>query len=325
MIAFGPVPSRRLGRSLGINNIPYKICTYSCVYCQIGRTLKMKLERSGFYEPSIIYDEVSRHVDRVLKRGERIDYLTFVPDGEPTLDLNLGEEIRMLKKTGIPIAVITNGSLIWDEDVRSALYEADWVSLKVDGVSEQVWRSVDRPHRKLQLHEILDGMLEFSWRFRGKLVTETMLVDLSGAPMKLKDNRSEEELLKIAGFIRQLSPNVAYLAVPTRPPAETWAVPPSEKVLAQAFYIFSSKGLKTEYLIGFEGSEFASTGDVKSDILGITAVHPMREDALEKFLRENGSGWDVVEELVSQGVLKEVEYLGHKFYLRVLKPQNRAD
>jgi len=112
MIAFGPVPSRRLGRSLGINNIPPKICTYSCIYCQLGRTIKMQVEREGFYEPEQILDSVRDKVERARESEESIDYLTFVPDGEPTLDVNLGCEIELLEPLGLKTAVITNGSLI---------------------------------------------------------------------------------------------------------------------------------------------------------------------------------------------------------------------
>ncbi|MCK4471545.1 MAG: radical SAM protein, partial [Anaerolineae bacterium] len=117
MIAFGPVPSRRLGRSLGINNIPPKICTYSCVYCQLGRTIKMQIKRHAFYEPEKVLQDVHDKVEKVRETGERIDYLTFVPDGEPTLDVNLGREIELLRPLGIKIAVISNGSLIGREDV----------------------------------------------------------------------------------------------------------------------------------------------------------------------------------------------------------------
>ena len=111
-IAFGPVPSRRLGQSLGINNIPPKICTYSCIYCQLGRSLKMQIEREEFYHPEEIFKEVENKIREAMGRGEPIDYLTFVPDGEPTLDRNLGKEIEFLKQVGIKIAVITNSSLI---------------------------------------------------------------------------------------------------------------------------------------------------------------------------------------------------------------------
>ncbi|RKZ00434.1 MAG: radical SAM protein, partial [Candidatus Hydrothermota bacterium] len=119
MIAFGPVPSRRLGRSLGVNNIPVKICTYSCVYCQIGRTLKIQVDREEFYSPDEVFGEVKEKVEDIRKKGEALDYITFVPDGEPTLDLNLGKEILLVKSLGFKVAVITNSSLIDREDVAS--------------------------------------------------------------------------------------------------------------------------------------------------------------------------------------------------------------
>ncbi|MCD6323970.1 MAG: radical SAM protein, partial [Desulfurococcales archaeon] len=175
-LVFGPVPSRRLGRSLGVNNIPPKTCTYSCVYCQLGNTLTMTVERRAFYRPEEIVEAVSKHAGKVLQLGGRIDYVTFVPDGEPTLDINLGEEIAGIKALGFRVAVITNSSLIWLDDVRDALLQADWVSLKVDAVDEHVWRRVDRPHKSLKLGSILEGIQEFSRSFKGFLATETMLV-----------------------------------------------------------------------------------------------------------------------------------------------------
>ena len=171
-LAFGPVPSRRLGRSIGINNIPPKACTYSCAYCQVGRTRELRTERMRVFEPADIAEEVRRVVDGARESAERIDYLSFVPDGEPTLDSRLGETIDSLRPAGIPIAVISNGSLLWREDVRQDLLKADWVSLKVDAVDERAWRRVDRPHRALRLGQILDAMLAFRDAFQGCLVTE---------------------------------------------------------------------------------------------------------------------------------------------------------
>jgi len=117
-IAFGPIPSRRLGRSLGINNIPPKTCTYSCVYCQLGETSKITVKRCYFYKPEDVLRSVEAKVHEAISKNEEIDYLTFVPDGEPTLDINIGREITLLKRIGIPIAVITNASLLWLSDVR---------------------------------------------------------------------------------------------------------------------------------------------------------------------------------------------------------------
>ncbi|HIC92765.1 MAG TPA: radical SAM protein, partial [Anaerolineae bacterium] len=127
MKAFGPVPSRRLGRSLGVNNIPPKVCTYSCVYCQLGRTTGMQVKRQTFYRPGELLRDVEEKVRSARGAGEAIDYLTFVPDGEPTLDLGLGRAIELLRPLGIKIAVLTNASLLWREDVREELMRADWV------------------------------------------------------------------------------------------------------------------------------------------------------------------------------------------------------
>lgn len=147
LIAFGPVPSRRLGRSLGINNIPHKACTYSCSYCQVGRTIHKEVDRRVFYQPDEIFGDVNDKVEKAGKMHEHIDYLTFVPDGEPTLDINIGLEIDLLRSFGVKIGVITNGSLLWREDVRTELMNADWVSVKVDSVIEKPWCTVNRPRR----------------------------------------------------------------------------------------------------------------------------------------------------------------------------------
>jgi len=308
--AFGPVPSRRLGRSLGVNNIPPKYCTYSCIYCQIGRTTNLIAERGAFYKPDEVVDDVMRLVEEVSRRGERIDYLTFVPDGEPTLDLNLGHEIESLKPLGIPIAVLTNGSLLWMEEVRRDLLKADWVSLKVDAASEGVWRRINRPHGSLSLEEIWEGMRLFAGEFDGTLATETMMV---------KDvNDDEDELEAIASFLAELQPDVAYIAVPTRPPAERWVEPASEESLNAAYQIFSEHLNHVELLIGFEGEDFAYSGDVERDILSITSVHPMREDALRALLQRAGADWSLVERLIETERLRVVEYKGGRFYLRHL-------
>lgn len=312
MIAFGPVPSRRLGKSLGINNIPDKVCSYACVYCQIGKTLRMEVKRRPFYPPELIFEEVRRKVEKAWERGERIDYLTFVPDGEPTLDANLGEEIEMLKSFNIPLAILTNSSLIWREDVRNDLLKLDFVSLKLDAVTEALWRKVDRPHKTLKLDKILEGILEFRRDFKGKIVTETMLID---------GINYGDEFREIAEFLRELKPDMAYIAVPTRPPWENWVKPAREDVINLAFHVFADAigEERVEYLIGYEGNAFAFTGNVEEDILAITAVHPMREDALRELLKKANAGWDIVEKLIAEGKLIELEYEGKRFYMRKLK------
>jgi len=316
MIAYGPVPSRRLGRSLGVNNIPPKICTYSCVYCQLGRTIKMQVEREAFYEPEEVVRDVEEKVRDAEAAEERIDHITFVPDGEPTLDLNLGHEIDLLRPLGFGIAVISNASLVWREDVRKELARADWVSLKIDAASEEIWRQVNRPHRRLQLRAIQDGMLAFADEFKGVLATETMLVN--GA------NDSEDALEEVADFLARLKPDRAYVAIPIRPPAEPWAHGPDEETVNRAYQIISERVEHTEYLIGYEGNAFAQTGDVEEDLLSITAVHPMREDAVKEFLARAGADWDVVRWLVAHDQLVEAEHDGRTFYLRKLNRRGKG-
>ncbi len=310
MIAFGPVPSRRLGRSLGINNIPPKICTYSCVYCQVGRTLDMRVEREPFYDPAEIFDAVEKKVNEAVSRDEALDHLTFVPDGEPTLDINLGESIAAVARLGYETAVISNASLIWREDVREELHNADWVSLKIDARSPERWKKINRAHRHLALDDIMEGMLAFARSFDGILCTETMLV---------RDyNDGEAELAKVADFVARLEPTKSYIAIPTRPPAEEGVHFPDEGVLAVAYQLFNDRDIDVEYLIGYEGDAFAFTGDVEKDLLAITAVHPMRERAVGAFLTKAGDDWDVVERLVVAGKLTKVAYDTHRFYIRTL-------
>jgi wyosine [tRNA(Phe)-imidazoG37] synthetase (radical SAM superfamily) len=309
--AFGPVPSRRLGRSLGINNIPPKVCTYSCVYCQLGRTRTMQVDRRAFYQPEEILKDVEEKIERAKEVGESIDYLTFVPDGEPTLDVNLGREIELLKPLGIKIAVITNASLLGREDVRESLMKANWVSLKVDFSREAVWHRINRPHGTLQLPSILNGMLEFAKAYGGKLATETMLVE--GV------NDSDSHLKGVASFLAQLGPATAYLSLPTRPPAEEWVRPPSEEAINRAYQILSQRLDEVEYLIGYEGNAFAFTGNVEEDLLSITAVHPMREEAVSEFLTRARADWPIVCKLIEENQLVETAYGGKRFYMRKLR------
>ncbi len=312
MIAFGPVPSRRLGSSLGVNNIPPKVCSYSCVYCQIGRSTRAIAERKEFYPPERVIAEVKDKLKKIERRGEKADYIAFVPDGEPSLDANLGAEIEGLKTLGIKIAVITNSSLIYDESVRSDLAEADWVSVKIDAVSENIWRKIDRPVRKISLRAVKEGLLEFAKTFNGFLATETMLI--AGA------NDFKKEIESTADFIAKLKPNVSYISVPTRPPAEKWAVPPPLEKLAEASEIFSGAGVKTELLIAYEGDDFVFASDMEKDLLAIVSVHPMREEALIKFLEKAGADFSAVEKLIAEGKLTETLYEGKKFYCRPLRP-----
>ncbi|MFO7879553.1 MAG: radical SAM protein [Bacteroidota bacterium] len=306
-IIFGPVPSRRLGQSIGINHIPPKICTYACRYCQLGNAIRMQTEREAFYDP----EDIVRQVKERLNTADKVDYLTLVPDGEPALDARLEELITGLKKLDVPVAVISNASLLWDEQVRKALLKTDRVSVKVDAATEEMWRKVDRPHKNLDFETVKQGVRDFASAYEGYLMTESMLID--------GYNDKEAELRKMADFLGEINPDVAYIAIPTRPPADPDVKPAGEKALQTAWALFSEKVKRAELLIGYEGNAFAASGDAESDILSITAVHPMREDALRELLNKNNADMQLVEQLINDKKLLKLNFGEHNFYLRKLK------
>jgi wyosine [tRNA(Phe)-imidazoG37] synthetase (radical SAM superfamily) len=267
----------------------------------------MQAGRSVFYNPSEIEIKVKERL-AVLKLSEKPDYIAIVPDGEPTLDLNLGILVKKLKSTGIPVAVITNGSLLDREDVRMDLMGADYVSVKTDTVDQGQWRSINRPYKTLKPEAILTGIRIFSDSFKGKLVTETMLVK--------QINDAPEPLNGLADFLQKVSPEIAYIATPTRPPAFDNIIPADEESLTIAFKIFKRHHLNTELLTGYEGNQFSSTGNFSTDLLSITAVHPMREEAVLELMRKTGASQDDLIQMLYSGIIRKVDFDDHHYYLR---------
>jgi wyosine [tRNA(Phe)-imidazoG37] synthetase (radical SAM superfamily) len=308
MITFGPVASRRLGNSLGINNIRPKVCTYSCVYCQVGRTLQMEIEPRHFFEPPEIHARTAQRLAALTSQGGVVDCLTFVPDGEPTLDSRMGEAIEQLRVLGIKIGVITNGSLLWRPEVRQAVAKAQWVSVKVDSVDPRCWRRINRPHSRLRLEEILQGIETFARDFSGELATETMLV--AGL------NDKPDDIRAVADFLAKIQPARAYLAAPIRPPAEKWVRTPDESVMATAHQLFTEKLAQVEYLLGFEQSCAVVGDDLAEELLGITAVHPLREETVSSLLKGRKNGRQILNELLKSKKLIFVEYEGHRFLVK---------
>ena len=307
-IVFGPVPSRRLGRSLGINNIPSKWCSYACVYCQVGNTIHLRSERRRFYDIDFIYRSVREKLKYLKVHSEPVDYLAFVPDGAPTLDCNLGSHIQSLKSFNIPIAVISNASLIFQADVQNDLMQADLVSLKVDTVNEATWKKINRAHGSLKLDDILNGILDFRLKYKGRLITETMLV--KGM------NDSATEAGRTSEFLSKVQPDKAYISIPTRPPAQSGIEPAGTEALNRVWQIFSQKLKKVELLTGYEGNTFASGSDFRTNILSVTAVHPMREDAVYELAARSGDRREIINQMVANNELVKVKYKNHVFYLR---------
>lgn len=310
-IAFGPVPSRRLGRSLGVNNVTAKACSYGCVYCQVGPTTEKQVEPRAFFSPEQIRAAVAAQLRQVRASGAGVDYLSFVPDGEPTLDAGIGASIAALRGLGVPVAVITNATLLWRPEVRTRLLGADLVSVKVDAIDEATWRRINRPHRDLDLERILAGIRRFAAEFRGTLISDTMLV--AGL------NDSQDALAATAEFLADIVPETAFLAVPTRPPTVAVAHGTDEAGLTRAHEIFAARLPRVELLTGHEPGRFAHTGEARADLLAITAVHPMREAAARDLLAADRADWQLVETLLAEGALKVVEHEGERFYLRPVR------
>jgi len=254
----------------------------------------------------MIYNEVKNRLDELKLKKETVDYLSFVPDGEPTLDKNLFETIEVLQDFGIKIAVFTNSSLIWKKEVQSALNLADYVSVKIDAIEETTWKQINHPASSLNIKKILDGILDFKEKFNRTLTTETMLVD------GLNDN--EDELIKIAHFIVKVDPEIAYLTVPTRPTPLKNIHRPERVKTKNAYRIVKSIFNGTELLDEYEGNDFSISSETEESLISIMAVHPMRKDAVERYLKKSRSNWLMVKKLIDEKKIKELEYDGKIFY-----------
>ena len=311
MKIFGPIPSRRLGRSLGVNNIPHKVCSYSCIYCQVGRTSNKDIERKEYYNPEEIVKEVSDKLVALTGLDEKVDFISIVPDGEPTLDMNLGYLIDLLKLFGIKVAVFTNGSLLWRNDVKADLSKADLVSIKIDTVDEDIWYRINRPKSNLNMNFILNGVRDFVRKYNGRVITETMLVK------GINDSKLSVE--RTAQFISKLKINKSYLAVPVRPPAENKVRPVSVATMDFALNTFGENNINVESLTLDTALDFSHTDNFEEELLSITSVHPMNRDAVARLLKKANLGWSAMRDLLNQKKVIEIDYDGKKYYQRNFK------
>ena len=201
-IVFGPVSSRRLGTSLGVDNLRGARCSYACRYCELGDRVVPQRSRQRFYEPATIVEAVRAALGEL---SAPVDHISIVPTGEPSLDARLGETIAALKRLGVPVAVFTNGSLLNRDDVRRELGRADVVSVKVDAADDTTWMALNAPHEGLDFERLVQGMRVFAASFEGHLMTETTLV--AGI------NTSRHQLEAIADLVAGIGPDRAYLSV----------------------------------------------------------------------------------------------------------------
>jgi len=258
---YGPVPSRRLGLSLGVDIIPFKTCTLDCVYCQLGRTGRTTVRRRSFFPPRDILAQIRAALDT----GQRIDVITFSGSGEPTLSRDLGPLIRSVKKmTGIPVAVLTNGTLLGRADVRRDLAAADIIVPSLDAVPARLFRKVNRPHPALDNRRILDGLVRFRDEFRGQLRLEVMLV--KGV------NDSPEAVEAIRKAVARIRPDRIELNTVVRPPADRGARPLSPAALSR---IRSRLGPKAEVVAAYTRRRQApAAGDLDRALLATVGRRP---------------------------------------------------
>jgi len=302
---YGPVPSRRLGESLGVSPIPNKTCNFSCVYCQLGRTTHFTNERQDFFPKEEILAEIKEAVATI----DKIDYITFVGEGEPTLCKSLGWLIEETKKiTEIPIAVITNGSLLYLPEVRMELLQADVVLPTLDAIAPSLFKKINRPHRELAIDKIIQGLFDFRAEYSGELWLEVMLV---------KDlNDSEENIQQLHDVLQRLHCERIYVNVPIRPPAESWVkIPEKETVLWICQTLGATNIAFYESTVGFT---IQNESQIQEEILKITSRHPLREDQIMHLTAmATTKVRELLDEMVRQEKIKKIEYNNQIFYEKV--------
>jgi wyosine [tRNA(Phe)-imidazoG37] synthetase (radical SAM superfamily) len=259
---YGPVPSRRLGLSLGVDIVPFKICTFNCVYCQLGKTVRQSGRRGRFFPVS----EVMTQIRKALDQNPQIDHITFSGSGEPPLNTAIGELIRRIKTmTDIPVAVLTNSSLLVRPSVRKALVAADIVIPSLDAARAASFRRVNRPLPSLKIEKIILGLETFRREFKGRIWLEVMLVK------GINDSPADIQALKKA--IARIRPDRIHLNTVVRPPAEKWAKPLSRRALET---IKKDLGEKAEVVAEFRRHPRSPAGqNLREAILAMVERRPV--------------------------------------------------
>jgi wyosine [tRNA(Phe)-imidazoG37] synthetase (radical SAM superfamily) len=302
---YGPVPSRRLGQSLGVDPVPLKTCNWNCVYCQLGRSKPMVNERREYFPAEAILDDVKRAL--ASHAPGDIDWITFVGSGETTLHSRLGWLIQEVKAlTQHPVAIITNGSLLYLPEVREELALADAVLPSLDAGTPELYQRVNRPVAGLPFESLLEGMIAFRKGYQGKLWVEVMLVQgLNDSELALRD---------IANALARIQPDEVHIVLPTRPPVETWVQPPNEESLLHARALL---GDIAHVLHPGSGSfDLSGNESLTEAVVGIITRHPMRESELIETLQHWSPG-DIAAtmiELERSGKAQIVERFGIRYW-----------
>lgn len=294
---FGPIPSRRLGRSLGISPLPKKTCNYSCIYCQLGRTDHMTNERQEFYKT----EEILKEFQIYLKDADKFDIVTIVGEGEPTLCSNLGELICGLKEfTEKPIAVITNGALLSDAKVREELCYADMVLPSLDAYHQEIAKKVDRPYGTIQYEEEFQGLVKFSNEYQGELWLEIMLID--------GINDDEDSIAEFQKRLKQIRYDRLYLNTPVRPPAEEGVNVVSPERMKYA--VEELGGISIEMLSS--GNFFSEIEDTYEAVKSIIGRHPMNQFELDGFLESRNckNRAEMIDKMKADPEIAVIDYKG---------------
>ncbi len=270
---YGPVPSRRLGRSLGIDLVPHKACTYDCIYCQIGKTTWKTMERKEYVPVQDLIEEIERFL---RDETSSPDYLSLSGSGEPTLHSKIGEIIQAIKKrTSIPVAVLTNGSLLFMEEVREDLRNADVVLPSLDAVTEGVFLKVNRPFPLFSVEQVIQGLIQFRKSYGGQIWLEILFC--KGV------NDSPEEILRMREVIDRIQPDQIHLNTVVRPPSEKWASPLNQEEMEKIKDLF---GKKASIISGFDRHPVSlEKGDSKEMILKILRRRPLSLSDLLKGIK----------------------------------------
>jgi wyosine [tRNA(Phe)-imidazoG37] synthetase (radical SAM superfamily) len=304
---FGPVPSRRLGRSLGVDLTPFKTCSLNCIYCQVGNTENTTISRKN-YVPE---EEVIKQLHLALEKGAGPDVITFSGSGEPTLHSGIGRVIKEIKKiSDVPVVVLTNGTLLFNEEVRADLCNADIVVPSLDASCRETFEKINRPHPGLVFDKITDGLIQFGKDFKGELLLEVFIA--KGL------NDSEKEVTGMASIASAINPSKVQLNTVTRPPAEDSAKKVEKDKMDDLANLFSPKA---HVIASFdENPEINNEYLVKTeDVLTLLKRRPCRVEDISGGLAINRTeAIKLTQLLLSENLVREIR-LSDEIYYEILK------
>jgi wyosine [tRNA(Phe)-imidazoG37] synthetase (radical SAM superfamily) len=300
---YGPVPSRRLGRSLGVDLIPYKYCTFDCIYCQLGKTTNKTVTRDRYISPEEILNEIKRFLN---EETFPIDYISLSGSGEPTLNSGIREVIEGIKRiTKIPVAVITNSSLIYLDEVKKDVFNADLVLPSLDAVSLNIFNKINRPNKELSLNKIIEGLIEFRKIYKGIIWLEILFC--KGI------NDREDEISNMIEVVEKINPDKIHLNTVIRPPTEKWAKPVSHDEMEKIRALFGSKA---SIISEFDRHHLdIIETNIEKEILRILERRPLSLVDISKLIGISPELLKkIIDPLIYNGKIEESNFGGSLFY-----------